>query len=134
MKLDGLISWWEEYVAMHGASLDNNPSPGNKRGGLTTILEKSLGAVAKGGRSPLNAVYRYAERVTEHGLGTCGCAFTAEHAFAAGEIERWPAIAHHDDPVRTCRRTSAAAGAGIHPAPDRPGWRNSWHRFPGAAR
>jgi altronate hydrolase len=53
---------------MHGASLDNNPSPGNKRGGLTTILEKSLGAVAKGGRSPLNAVYRYAERVTEHGL------------------------------------------------------------------
>ena len=53
---------------MHGASLDNNPSPGNKRGGLTTILEKSLGAVAKGGRSPLTAVYHYAERVTEHGL------------------------------------------------------------------
>ncbi|KSV65414.1 galactarate dehydratase [Sinorhizobium sp. GW3] len=68
LKLDGLIAWWESYVAMHGASLDNNPSPGNKRGGLTTILEKSLGAVAKGGRSPLNAVYRYAERVTEHGL------------------------------------------------------------------
>lgn len=67
-KLDGLISWWEEYVAIHGASLDNNPSPGNKRGGLTTILEKSLGAVAKGGRSPLAAVYHYAERVTEHGL------------------------------------------------------------------
>lgn len=68
IKLDGLISWWENYVAMHGASLDNNPSPGNKRGGLTTILEKSLGAVAKGGRSPLSAVYHYAERVTEHGL------------------------------------------------------------------
>jgi len=67
-KLDGLISWWENYVAMHGASLDNNPSPGNKRGGLTTILEKSLGAVAKGGRSPLTAVYNYAERVKEHGL------------------------------------------------------------------
>ncbi|MCV9967343.1 altronate dehydratase family protein [Pararhizobium sp. BT-229] len=67
-KLDGLISWWESYVEMHGASLDNNPSPGNKRGGLTTILEKSLGAVAKGGRSPLTAVYHYAERVTEHGL------------------------------------------------------------------
>ncbi len=68
VKLDTLISWWESYVAMHGASLDNNPSPGNKKGGLTTILEKSLGAVAKGGRSPLTAVYHYSERVTEHGL------------------------------------------------------------------
>ena len=68
VKLDGLIAWWEQYVAMHGASLDNNPSPGNKRGGLTTILEKSLGAVAKGGRSSLTAVYNYAERVTERGL------------------------------------------------------------------
>ena len=67
-RLDDKIAWWEKYVAMHGASLDNNPSPGNKRGGLTTILEKSLGAVAKGGRSPLNAVYGYAERVTAPGL------------------------------------------------------------------
>jgi altronate hydrolase len=67
-KLDEKIAWWERYVALHGASLDNNPSPGNKRGGLTTILEKSLGAVAKGGRSPLTAVYGYAERVTGHGL------------------------------------------------------------------
>ena len=47
-KLDGLIKWWEAHVQKHGASIDNNPSPGNKRGGLTTILEKSLGAVAKG--------------------------------------------------------------------------------------
>ncbi len=67
-RLDDLIAWWEKYVAMHGASLDNNPSPGNKRGGLTTILEKSLGAVAKGGQTPLNAVYGYSERVSEHGL------------------------------------------------------------------
>ncbi|NMN68268.1 altronate hydrolase [Rhizobium sp. 57MFTsu3.2] len=67
-KLDDKIAWWEKYVAMHGASLDNNPSPGNKRGGLTTILEKSLGAVAKGGRSPLTAVYGYAERVSAPGL------------------------------------------------------------------
>lgn len=67
-KLDEKIVWWEKYVALHGASLDNNPSPGNKRGGLTTILEKSLGAVAKGGRAPLQAVYGYAERVTEHGF------------------------------------------------------------------
>lgn len=67
-KLDAKITWWENYVALHGASLDNNPSPGNKRGGLTTILEKSLGAVAKGGRSPLTDVYGYAERVTGRGL------------------------------------------------------------------
>jgi altronate hydrolase len=67
-KLDEKIVWWEKYVGLHGASLDNNPSPGNKRGGLTTILEKSLGAVAKGGRSPLTAVYGYAERVTAPGL------------------------------------------------------------------
>ncbi len=47
-KLDDKIAWWEKYVGLDGASLDNNPSPGNKRGGLTTILEKSLGAVAEG--------------------------------------------------------------------------------------
>ena len=67
-KLAALIEWWENYAAMHKASLDNNPSPGNKRGGLTTILEKSLGAIAKGGTTPLNAVYRYAEQVRQGGL------------------------------------------------------------------
>lgn len=67
-ELDGYVKWWEDYVAKHGASLDNNPSPGNKKGGLTTILEKSLGAVAKGGQTQLKGVYGYAERVTEHGL------------------------------------------------------------------
>ncbi len=67
-KLDGYVKWWEDYVALHGASLDNNPSPGNKKGGLTTILEKSLGAVAKGGQTSLRGVYGYAEKVTEHGL------------------------------------------------------------------
>jgi len=67
-KLMGIIKWWETYVADHGASLDNNPSPGNKRGGLTTILEKSLGAVAKAGKSPLSDVLGYAERVKKHGL------------------------------------------------------------------
>lgn len=62
------VRWWEDHVRLHGASIDNNPSPGNKEGGLTTIYEKSLGAVAKGGQSPLAAVYRYAEQVTEPGL------------------------------------------------------------------
>jgi altronate hydrolase/galactarate dehydratase len=62
------IRWWEDYTARNGGEMDNNPSPGNKRGGLTTILEKSLGAVAKGGTAPLAAVYRYAEPVTERGF------------------------------------------------------------------
>ena len=62
------IRWWERYVADSGGSMDNNPSPGNKAGGLTTILEKSLGAVAKGGTSNLAAVYEYAERVTAQGF------------------------------------------------------------------
>ena len=67
-KLEARLAWWRGYVASTGASLDNNPSPGNKRGGLTTILEKSLGAVAKGGKSPLVDVVEYAERGDAHGL------------------------------------------------------------------
>ena len=62
------IRWWEDYVKSCGASLDNNPSPGNKEGGLTTILEKSLGAVAKGGSQDLAAVYEYAEPITAKGF------------------------------------------------------------------
>ncbi|WP_112310700.1 UxaA family hydrolase [Pseudogemmobacter bohemicus] len=67
-KLLERIEWWRDYTQRNNAEMDNNPSHGNKAGGLTTILEKSLGAVAKGGVSPLNAVYEYAEKVTEHGL------------------------------------------------------------------
>ena len=67
-KLVERIRWWEQYVRINDGEMDNNPAPGNKAGGLTTILEKSLGAVAKGGTSNLNAVYEYAEAVTEHGL------------------------------------------------------------------
>lgn len=62
------VRWWEQHVAHHHCSLDNNPSHGNKEGGLTTILEKSLGAVAKGGQSPLSAVYQYAARINSPGL------------------------------------------------------------------
>lgn len=67
-KLVGLIKWWEDYTARNKGSMDNNPSPGNKAGGLTTILEKSLGAAAKGGTSPLMGVYKYAEPVTARGF------------------------------------------------------------------
>lgn len=67
-KLIGLIKWWEEYTDRNRGSMDNNPSPGNKQGGLTTILEKSLGAAAKGGTSPLTGVFKYAEPITAKGF------------------------------------------------------------------
>ncbi len=67
-KLVQRIRWWEHYTQIHGGKMDNNPSPGNKNGGLTTIFEKSLGAVAKGGTTNLRAVYEYAEPVTEPGF------------------------------------------------------------------
>lgn len=67
-KLVARIRWWEDYTAMHGGSMDNNPSPGNKAGGLTTILEKSLGAAAKGGASPLVDVIDYAAPVVTPGF------------------------------------------------------------------
>jgi altronate hydrolase len=66
--LEERLAWWKDYAAKHGADLDNNPSPGNKAGGLTTIFEKSLGAVAKAGASPLMDVRRYAEPMVRHGL------------------------------------------------------------------
>lgn len=62
------IKWWEAYTARNEGEMDNNPSPGNKRGGLTTILEKSLGAVAKGGTAPLSGVYKFAEPITTPGF------------------------------------------------------------------
>ena len=67
-KLVQRIRWWEHYTAMHSGEMNNNPSPGNKAGGLTTILEKSLGAVAKCGTTNLQAVYEYAEKVDVHGF------------------------------------------------------------------
>src|SRR6516164_7856652 len=67
-KLRARLDWWENYTRIHGAEMNNNPSPGNKAGGLSTILEKSLGAVAKGGTSTLNDVIEYAKPVTARGL------------------------------------------------------------------
>ena len=67
-KLVQRIKWWEHYTEINEGEMNNNPSPGNKAGGLTTILEKSLGAVAKGGTTNLQAVYEYAEPVSAHGF------------------------------------------------------------------
>ncbi len=67
-KLVDHILWWEDYVKRNKGSMNNNPSPGNKRGGLSTILEKSLGAVAKGGTTPLMGVYDYGEPIDRKGF------------------------------------------------------------------
>jgi altronate hydrolase len=67
-KVVDLIKWWEKYADREKGSIDNNPTPGNKAGGLTTILEKSLGAVAKSGSTALTGVYKYAEPVAVKGL------------------------------------------------------------------
>ncbi len=67
-KLMARIRWWEAYTARNGMSMDNNPSAGNKAGGLTTILEKSLGAIAKSGTTNLVDVLEFAEPATARGL------------------------------------------------------------------
>lgn len=67
-KLLERIEWWKSYVAQYGEEIDNNPSIGNKAGGLTTIVEKSLGAASKGGATALQAVYLYAEPIRTKGL------------------------------------------------------------------
>jgi altronate hydrolase len=86
------LDWWQRYVAANGASLDNNPSPGNIAGGITTILEKSLGAVMKSGTTPLQAVYQYAEPVDQAGFvfmdspGYDPCSITGEIAAGANIV------------------------------------------------
>ena len=91
-KLLDRIRWWEDYTARNGGEMDNNPSPGNKKGGLTTILEKSLGAVAKGGTAPLTEVYKFAEPITTPGFvymdspGYDPCSVTGQIASGATMI------------------------------------------------
>ena len=91
-KLLDRISWWEDYTARNGGEMNNNPSPGNKRGGLTTILEKSLGAVAKGGVAPLSGVFKYGEKINTQGFvymdspGYDPCSVTGQIASGANII------------------------------------------------
>jgi len=107
-KLIERIRWWEEYVRRNGGEMNNNPSPGNKAGGLTTILEKSLGAVAKGGTSDLIDVCLYAEPVTASGLvlmdspGYDPCSITGEVASGANVV---------------CFTTGAGSAYGCKPSP-----------------
>jgi altronate hydrolase len=67
-KLIDIIHWWEDYAARNKGEMNNNPSPGNKAGGLTTILEKSLGAAAKGGTTTMRGVFHYAEPIDTRGF------------------------------------------------------------------
>ena len=91
-KLIERIRWWEDYTARNHGEMDNNPSPGNKRGGLTTILEKSLGAVAKSGSAPLTDVYLFGERIDKRGFvfmdspGFDPCSVTGQIASGANLI------------------------------------------------
>ncbi len=91
-KLIARIRWWEDYTARNGGEMNNNPSPGNKRGGLTTILEKSLGAVAKGGTAPLRDVYLFGEIIDKKGFvfmdspGFDPCSVTGQVASGANLI------------------------------------------------
>lgn len=91
-KLDARLAWWRDYADRHQMELNNNPSPGNLKGGLTTILEKSLGAVAKSGSTPLNDVIGYAEPLRAAGLsfmdspGYDPCSATGQIASGANLI------------------------------------------------
>ena len=91
-KLNARLDWWRDYADRHQMELNNNPSPGNLKGGLTTILEKSLGAVAKSGSTPLTDVIGYAEPLTTPGLsfmdspGYDPCSATGQIASGANLI------------------------------------------------
>jgi altronate hydrolase len=107
-KLIERIHWWEDYTKRNGGEMNNNPSPGNKAGGLTTILEKSLGAVSKGGTSDLIDVVHYAEPITTSGLvlmdspGYDPCSITGEVASGANVV---------------CFSTGAGSAFGCKPTP-----------------
>ena len=100
-KLVGIIKWWEDYTRRNNMEMNNNPSPGNKLGGLTTILEKSLGAAAKGGTTTMQAVYNYAEPVTAKGfvfMDTPGYDPVGATGQVAGRCQ--PDVLHHGARLR----------------------------------
>ncbi len=111
-KLIERIRWWEAYTERNNGEMNNNPSPGNKEGGLTTILEKSLGAAAKGGTTNLTGVYKYAEEIREKGFvfmdspGYDPCSITGQ--VAAGRQHR---VLHHGPRFRLRLQTLAVASS-----------------------
>jgi altronate hydrolase len=67
-KLLARIAWWQRHLAARGGDMRNNPAPGNKAGGITTISEKSLGGIAKGGTTPLMDVFDYGDPISTRGF------------------------------------------------------------------
>ena len=111
-KLLARLRWWEDYCARNGGEMDNNPSPGNKAGGLTTILEKSLGAIAKGGTTNLVDVFEYAQPVTAQGPGVHGHAgLRPGVGDRAGGGRREPDLLHHRPRLGVRLRAVAVAEA-----------------------
>ena len=107
-KLVERIKWWEDYCARNGGEMNNNPSPGNKAGGLTTILEKSLGAAAKGGTTNLTGVYKYAEPVTARGFTFMDSpGYDPGLGHRPGRVRRQPRLLH--DRPRLVLRLQARA-------------------------
>jgi altronate hydrolase len=86
-KLLTRIQWWEQYTARNGMRMDNNPSAGNKAGGLTTILEKSLGAIAKSGTTNLVDVLEFAQPVPR----AASSSWTRRATTRCRPPARWPA-------------------------------------------
>jgi altronate hydrolase len=125
-KLVGLMRWWEDYTKREGAEMNANPSPGNKAGGLTTILEKSLGAMAKAGSTNLVDVLHYAEPVTKKGF-----VFMDTPGYDPSRRPgRWPAA-----PIWCASPPAAAACSAASPhrrsslRPTRPctsAWKTTW--------
>jgi len=107
-KLIARIRWWEDYTARLGGEMDNNPSPGNKEGGLTTILEKSLGAVAKGGTTNLVDVVEYAEPITAKGFVFMDTPGYDPHS-VTGHVAGGATL--------TCFTTGRGSGFGCKPSP-----------------
>ena len=125
-KLVGLMRWWEEYTAREGAEMNANPSPGNKAGGLTTILEKSLGAMAKAGSTNLVDVVGYAEPVTARGFVFMDTPDTTRSP---------PPARSRAAPIWCASRRAAAASSAASPRPrssSRPtrrcsaAWKTTW--------
>ena len=121
------MRWWEEYTEREGAEMNANPSPGNKAGGLTTILEKSLGAMAKAGSTNLVDVVNYAEEITKKGfvfMDTPGYDPVAATGQVAGR--RQPRLLHHR-PRQRVRLQARAVDQARHQFGDvQSAWKTTW--------
>jgi altronate hydrolase len=129
-KLIERIRWWEEYTERNGGEMNNNPSPGNKAGGLTTILEKSLGAAAKGGTTNLAGVFKYAEPITTRGfvfMDSPGY----DPASATGQVASGGNVIAFTTGRGSCSASSPPPRSSSPPTPPcTAAWRRTWTSTP----